>query len=75
MTILLTVCWARLPFSARASRQRSISSALTILGLGETGVTGGSYAQLAHTIRARFSEPAATLRELFARITFNVLCS
>jgi serine/threonine-protein kinase HipA len=59
----------------REGGRRAIVSALTILGLGETGITGGSYAQFAHTIRARFSEPAATLRELFARITFNVLCS
>jgi serine/threonine-protein kinase HipA len=53
----------------------AVVSALTILGLGETGVTEGSYAQLAHVIRARFSDPVATLRELFARITFNILCS
>jgi serine/threonine-protein kinase HipA len=50
-------------------------SALTILGLGEIGVTEGSYAQLAHVIRARFSDPVATLCELFARVTFNILCS
>jgi serine/threonine-protein kinase HipA len=32
-----------------------------------------SYANLAHLVRKRFSEARATLRELFARIVFNVL--
>lgn len=63
-------------FDRRGEGDRlAMVSALTILGLGEIGVTEGSYAQLAHVIRARFSDPVATLRELFARITFNILCS
>lgn len=53
-------------------RRRLMVSARTILRLGELGV-GASYADLADEIRARFTEPSATLRELFARITFNVL--
>jgi len=32
-----------------------------------------SYADLAGLIRARFTDPTLTLRELFARITFNIL--
>lgn len=53
--------------------RRAMVSALTILGLDEVGARYASYADLARTIRARFSDPAATLRELFSRITFNVL--
>ena len=48
-------------------------SALTVLGLDEMGARYASYADLADQIRARFTNPAATLRELFARITFNIL--
>jgi serine/threonine-protein kinase HipA len=52
--------------------RRLMVSARTILRLGELGV-GGSYADLADVIRARFTEPEATLRELFSRVTFNIL--
>jgi serine/threonine-protein kinase HipA len=48
-------------------------SALTVLGLDEMGARHASYADLADQIRARFTSPAATLRELFARMTFNIL--
>jgi serine/threonine-protein kinase HipA len=48
-------------------------SALTVLGLDELGARYASYADLADQIRARFTSPTATLRELFARITFNIL--
>ncbi len=47
-------------------------SALTILGLDEHGGRYASYADLADQIRARFTTPDATLKELFARIVFNV---
>lgn len=47
-------------------------SALTILGLHETFARYATYVELADTIRARFTSPAATLRELFTRIVFNV---
>ena len=33
-----------------------------------------SYEQLAQQIRARFAHPKTTLRELFCRIVFNILC-
>jgi serine/threonine-protein kinase HipA len=48
-------------------------SALTVLGLDELGARYASYADFADQIRARFTNPAATLRELFARMTFNIL--
>jgi serine/threonine-protein kinase HipA len=56
-------------------RRRALVSALTILGLDEAGARYGSYADLADLIRERFTEPSATLRELFSRIVFNILCS
>ena len=54
--------------------RRAMVSALTILGLDELGARYASYADLAQTIRARFTDPIPTLRELFSRITFNILC-
>lgn len=56
-------------------RRRGMVSALTMLGLDEAGARYASYADLADLIRARFTEPAKTLRELFSRIVFNILCS
>jgi serine/threonine-protein kinase HipA len=55
-------------------QRRHLVSALTILGLDEfTGARYGSYALLADHIRRSFTRPAATLRELFSRIVFNIL--
>lgn len=48
-------------------------SALTMLELSEMGGRYASYAALASIIRGRFTDADATLRELFARITFNIL--
>jgi serine/threonine-protein kinase HipA len=56
-------------------RRRAMVSALTMLELDEAGARYASYADLADLVRARFTEPRATLRELFSRIVFNILCS
>ena len=49
-------------------------SALTILGVNPDTARGAtSYPALADKIRSSFTEPNATLRELFARIVFNVI--
>jgi serine/threonine-protein kinase HipA len=53
--------------------RRAMVSALTVLGLDEWGARYASYEALADEIRARFTEPRETLRELFSRLTFNVL--
>jgi len=53
--------------------RRLMVSALTILELDELSGRYASYADLADVIRARFADPVTTLRELFARITFNIL--
>jgi len=54
-------------------RRRALVSALTILGLDEMMARYASYADLAQVVRERFVDARATLRELFARIVFNVL--
>ena len=68
--VLLVDRFDRTPDGGR----RPVASALTLLGLD--AVTGGRYAtyyDLADVIRAHFAHPAATLRELYARIIFNIL--
>lgn len=52
-----------------------VVSALTILGLDEMHGRYATYHGLADIIRARFTDPAATLRELFGRIVFNIAVS
>lgn len=54
--------------------RRPMVSALTLLGLDEMEARHASYEELAEIIRKRFDHPAETLRELFSRIVFNVLC-
>jgi len=49
-------------------------SALTILGLDEMMARYASYEKLAEIIRQRFSDPKGTLKELFSRLVFNILC-
>ena len=52
--------------------RRAMVSALTILGLDENGGRYASYADLADQIRVRFANPDATLKEVFARMVFNI---
>lgn len=54
-------------------RRRGVVSALTLLGLSEMLGRYASYADFADLILERFEDAVATLHELFARITFNVL--
>jgi serine/threonine-protein kinase HipA len=53
--------------------RRTMVSALTLLGLDELLARYASYAELAEIVRHRFVDAPGTLRELFARITFNIL--
>lgn len=53
--------------------RRMMVSALTMLGLDEMMARYASYADLAEIIRHRFTAPKDTLKELFARIVFNIL--
>ncbi len=53
--------------------RRAMVSALTILGLDEMASRYASYEDLAQTIRLHFIKPKETLRELYSRMTFNIL--
>ncbi len=54
--------------------RQAMVSALTILGLDEMMARYASYEDLAELIRHRFTAPKDTLKELYGRICFNVLC-
>jgi serine/threonine-protein kinase HipA len=58
----------------RGWHRKAMVSALTILGLDEMMARYASYEDLAEIIRHRFTEPRKTLRELYGRICFNILC-
>jgi serine/threonine-protein kinase HipA len=55
-------------------RRKALLSALTLLELDELMARHASYADLADIIRQRFDTPRDTLRELFGRLVFNILC-
>lgn len=55
-------------------RRKAMVSALTLFGLDEMMARYASYDDLAEIIRHRFTSPKATLRELFGRLVFNILC-
>lgn len=55
-------------------QRRAMVSALTLLELDEMMARYASYEDLATIIRHRFTEPKATLKELFSRMLFNILC-
>jgi serine/threonine-protein kinase HipA len=55
-------------------RRRAMVSALTLFELDEMMAAYASYEKLAEIIRHRFVDVTATLRELFSRMVFNILC-
>jgi serine/threonine-protein kinase HipA len=55
-------------------RRHAMVSALTMLGLDEMMARYASYEDLAELIRRHFTAPKDTLKELYGRICFNVLC-
>lgn len=55
-------------------QRKAMVSALTMLGLDEMMARYASYEDLAEIIRHRFTDPKETLRELYGRIVFNILC-
>lgn len=55
-------------------RRRAMVSALTLFELDEMLAAYASYEKLAEIVRHRFVDAKATLRELFTRIVFNILC-
>lgn len=55
-------------------QRKSMLSALTLFGLDEMMARYASYEILAEIIRHKFTEPGDTLKELFSRMVFNILC-
>lgn len=55
-------------------QREAMVSALTLLGLDEMMARYASYQDLAEIIRHRFTDARTTLRELFSRLVFNILC-
>lgn len=55
-------------------QRKMMISALTLFGLDEMMARYASYEELAEIIRHRFTSPKATLRELFGRLVFSILC-
>ena len=71
--VLLVERFDRQPRHGDWSR-RVMVSALTLFGLDEMMARYASYETLAEIIRHRFTAPRSTLRELFSRLVFNILC-
>lgn len=55
-------------------KRKAVVSALTIFELDEMMARYASYEKLAEIIRKRFTMPNKTLKELYARMVFNILC-
>jgi serine/threonine-protein kinase HipA len=60
--------------SSRGWLRKPIVSGLTLFGLDEMMAKYASYQDLAEVIRHRFTNPTETLRELYGRMVFNILC-
>lgn len=54
--------------------RKAMVSALTLFGLDGMMARYASYEDLAEIVRHRFTAPKATLRELYGRLVFNILC-
>jgi serine/threonine-protein kinase HipA len=54
--------------------RKGMVSALTLLGLDEMMARYAGYKDLAELVRHRFDNAADTLKELFRRLVFNILC-
>lgn len=54
--------------------RKCMVSALTIFGLNDMTARYASYEDFAEIIRRRFKDPKRTLKELFGRLVFNILC-
>lgn len=54
--------------------RKAMVSALTLFGLDEMMARYASYETFAEIVRHRFDNPKETLKELFSRLVFNILC-
>jgi len=71
--VLLIERFDRVPKGDTWARKAMVS-ALTLFRLDEMMARYASYETLAEIIRHRFTEPKPTLKELFSRLVFNILC-
>ena len=71
--VLLIERFDRAPTGEGWSRKAMVS-ALTLLALDEMMARYASYETLAEIVRHRFTDPKRTLRELFSRLVFHILC-
>ncbi|MEY4642118.1 MAG: hypothetical protein RLZZ227_2112 [Pseudomonadota bacterium] len=55
-------------------QRRAVVSAMTLFELNDLQARYASYEDFAELVRHRFTDAVATLRELFARLVFNILC-
>jgi serine/threonine-protein kinase HipA len=55
-------------------QRKMMVSALTLLALDEMMARYASYEDLAEIVRHRFADASSTLRELYKRLVFNILC-
>ena len=61
-------------YTDKGWERKPMVSALTLLGLDEMMARYASYEVLAEIVRHRFTGASATLRELYSRLVFNILC-
>jgi len=54
--------------------RKGMVSALTLFGLDDMMARYASYETLSAIIRHRFTNPRPTLKEMFSRLVFNILC-
>lgn len=71
--VLLIKRFDREPTASGWARKNMVS-ALMLFGLEDMMARYASYETLAEIIRHRFVAPTETLRELFSRLVFNILC-
>ena len=60
--------------TAKGWQRKAMVSSLTLFALDEMMARYASYQDLAELIRYRFDDAAVTLRELYGRLVFNILC-
>jgi serine/threonine-protein kinase HipA len=71
--VLLIERFDRVPKGEKWARKAMVS-ALTLFQLDDMMARYASYEELSEIIRHRFTDPKHTLKELFSRLVFNVLC-
>jgi serine/threonine-protein kinase HipA len=71
--VLLIERFDRVPKGDKWARKLMVS-ALTLFGLDEMMARYASYEILSEIIRHRFTDPKHTLKEMFSRLAFNILC-